>query len=97
MFTRLQLLTLPPFAPRTGEQQTEVQVSKQDAKLLIDDFDDSKEYNFNIFAISRGRESKPLQAKFEGKRRSPEPFTSGVFRCHEDLAGVEMHIQKCID
>lgn len=54
--------------PRPGGQQREVQVSKQEGKLLIEDFDPSKEYNFKIVAVSGGRESKPLQAKHEGKR-----------------------------
>lgn len=42
-------------------------MSKEEAKLLIEDFDPTKEYNFKIFAVGGGRESKPLQAKHEGK------------------------------
>lgn len=53
----------------TGGEQTEVEVSKQEAKLLIEDFDPSKEYNFKIIAVSGNQQSKPLQAKHEGKRR----------------------------
>lgn len=56
--------------PGTGGEQKEVQVSKQEAKLLIEDFDPSKEYNFKIIAVSGGQQSKPLQAKHEGKRLS---------------------------
>lgn len=48
-----------------------VQVSKQEAALLIRDFDQSKEYSFKIMAVAGGRESKPLQAKHEGKSRTP--------------------------
>lgn len=55
--------------PGTGGEQTEVEVSKQEAKLLIEDFDPSKEYNFKIIAVSGSQQSKPLQAKHEGKRR----------------------------
>lgn len=51
----------------TGGVQKEVQVSKQEAKLLIEDFDPSKEYNFKIIALSGGQQSKPLQAKHEGE------------------------------
>lgn len=43
-------------------------MSKQEAKLLIEDFDPSKEYNFKIIAVSGKQQSKPLQAKHEGKR-----------------------------
>ncbi|XP_036948671.1 collagen alpha-1(XIV) chain isoform X7 [Acanthopagrus latus] len=50
-----------------GEQK-EVQVSKQDAKLVIGDFDPLKEYNFKIFAVSGQQQSKPLQAKHEAQR-----------------------------
>uniref|UniRef100_A0A671TND3 Collagen type XIV alpha 1 chain n=1 Tax=Sparus aurata TaxID=8175 RepID=A0A671TND3_SPAAU len=53
----------------TLPEQKEVQVSKQDAKLVIGDFDPLKEYNFKIFAVSGQQQSKPLQAKHEGKRR----------------------------
>lgn len=63
---KIQLLVL--VYPSPGGQQKQVQVSKQEAKLLIEDFDPSKEYNFKIIAVSGGRESKPLQAKHEGKR-----------------------------
>lgn len=56
--------------PETGGEQKEVQVSKQEAKLLIEDFNPSKEYNFKIIAVSGGQQSKPLQAKHEGKRLS---------------------------
>lgn len=48
-----------------------VQVSKQDAKLVIEDFDPSKGYNFKIIAINEEQESKPLQGIHEGKRYTP--------------------------
>ncbi|XP_039977374.1 collagen alpha-1(XIV) chain-like isoform X2 [Xiphias gladius] len=64
------------YATRPGGQQTEVQVSKQEAKLLIEDFDPSKEYNFNIIAVNGGRESKPLQAKYEAQRTGIETVQS---------------------
>lgn len=54
----------------------EVQVSKQEAKLLIQDFDPSKDYDFQIIAVRGSEQSRPLQAKHEGKRwegaESPE-------------------------
>lgn len=43
-------------------------MSKQEARLLIQDFDPSKDYDFQIIAV-RGREqSKPLLAKHQGER-----------------------------
>lgn len=55
----------------TGGEQREVEVPKQEAKLLIEDFDPSKEYNFKISAVSGSQQSKPLQAKHEGKTQKP--------------------------
>uniref|UniRef100_A0A665U5K9 Collagen, type XIV, alpha 1b n=1 Tax=Echeneis naucrates TaxID=173247 RepID=A0A665U5K9_ECHNA len=60
------------YTTEPGGQQEEVQVSKQEAKLLIQDFDPEKEYNFKIIAVNRGRESKPLQAKHEAQRSGVE-------------------------
>lgn len=42
-------------------------MSKQEAKLLIQDFDPSKEYDFQIIAVRGSEQSKPLHAKHEGK------------------------------
>uniref|UniRef100_A0A8D0D6G1 Collagen type XIV alpha 1 chain n=1 Tax=Sander lucioperca TaxID=283035 RepID=A0A8D0D6G1_SANLU len=55
------------YTTRPGGEQKEIQVSKQEAKLLIQDFDPSKEYNFKIIAVSGGQQSKPLQAKHEAQ------------------------------
>uniref|UniRef100_A0A4W6BTA5 Collagen type XIV alpha 1 chain n=1 Tax=Lates calcarifer TaxID=8187 RepID=A0A4W6BTA5_LATCA len=73
--TKLQVLWKEPkgefesykviYTTRPGGQQKVVQVSKQEAKLLIEDFDPSKGYEFKIIAVNKGRESKPLQAKHE--------------------------------
>lgn len=52
----------------TGGRQKVVPVSKQETKLLIEDYDPSKDYNFKIFAVKAGKESKPLQGKQEGTR-----------------------------
>ncbi|KAF1382088.1 hypothetical protein PFLUV_G00160810 [Perca fluviatilis] len=55
------------YTTRPGGEQKEIQVSKQEAKLVIQDFDPSKEYNFKIIAVSGGQQSKPLQAKHEAQ------------------------------
>uniref|UniRef100_A0A3Q3GMQ3 Collagen, type XIV, alpha 1b n=1 Tax=Labrus bergylta TaxID=56723 RepID=A0A3Q3GMQ3_9LABR len=59
-----------------GGEQKEVQLLKQDAKLVINDFDSSKEYNFQIFALSGGKQSKPLHAKHEAQRSGVEMVQS---------------------
>ncbi|XP_041812046.1 collagen alpha-1(XIV) chain isoform X3 [Chelmon rostratus] len=67
---------LPQPARGQGGEQTEVQVSKQEAKLLIQDFDPSKEYNFKIIAVRGRQQSKPLQAKHEAQRSGVEVVQS---------------------
>ncbi|TKS89190.1 fMet-Leu-Phe receptor [Collichthys lucidus] len=60
------------YSTQPGGEQTEVQVSKKETKLLIEDFDPSKEYNFKIIAVSGKQQSKPLQAKHEAQRSGVE-------------------------
>ncbi|XP_068603529.1 collagen alpha-1(XIV) chain-like [Brachionichthys hirsutus] len=48
-----------------GGQEMEAQVSKQEAKLLIDNYDPTKEYRFKILAVSGGQQSEALQARHE--------------------------------
>lgn len=40
---------------------------KEEAKLLIQDFDPTKEYTFWVSAVNGEQESKALQAKHEGE------------------------------
>ncbi|KAM3858555.1 collagen alpha-1(XIV) chain [Diretmus argenteus] len=60
------------YTTRPGGETTEVQVSKQEGKLVIEDFDASKEYNFKITAVNGAQESRPLQAKHEAQRSGVE-------------------------
>ncbi|KAM8841502.1 collagen alpha-1(XIV) chain isoform 2-T2 [Spinachia spinachia] len=60
------------YSTRPGAEQKEIEVSKQDAMLLIDDFDPSKEYNFKVVALNGGQQSKPLQAKHEAQQSGVE-------------------------
>ncbi|XP_041665058.1 collagen alpha-1(XIV) chain-like isoform X1 [Cheilinus undulatus] len=64
------------YITQPGGEQKEVELSKQEAKLVINNFDSSKEYNFKIFAVSGGRQSKPLQAKHEAQRSGVEMVQS---------------------
>lgn len=70
----------------------EVQVSKQEAKLLIQDFDPSKEYDFQIIAVRGSEQSKPLHAKHEGKSLAEgRSHLSAVFR-HLHQTDVKLKI-----
>lgn len=53
-----------------GGEQREVKVPKEEAKLLIQDFDPTKEYTFWVTAVNGDQESKVLEAKHEGETRS---------------------------
>lgn len=46
---------------------------KEEAKLLIQDFDPTKEYTFWVTAVNGDQESRALEAKHEGEIR----FCSG--------------------
>ncbi|XP_060948245.1 LOW QUALITY PROTEIN: collagen alpha-1(XIV) chain-like [Limanda limanda] len=103
--TKLQVLWKEPrgefesyrvvYTTRPGGQKEEVQVSKQEAKLTIEDFDPSKEYDFQIVAVSGGRESKPLQAKHEAQRsgievvRSQRREDAGVTEDNNEISEAE--------
>ncbi|XP_044192655.1 collagen alpha-1(XIV) chain isoform X2 [Thunnus albacares] len=64
------------YTTQPGGKQTEVQISKQEAKLIIEDFDPSKEYSFKVIAVQGGQQSKPLQAKHEAQRSAVEMVQS---------------------
>ncbi|MED6252563.1 hypothetical protein ATANTOWER_013612, partial [Ataeniobius toweri] len=50
-----------------GGQQKEIIVSKSDTKVLITDYNPSKDYIISVIAV-RGREhSRPLQGRFKAK------------------------------
>ncbi|XP_028454162.1 collagen alpha-1(XIV) chain-like isoform X2 [Perca flavescens] len=82
------------YTTRPGGEQKEIQVSKQEAKLLIQDFDPSKEYNFKIIAVSGGQQSKPLQAKHEAQSgvemvESQRGRDSGVAEENNEISEAE--------
>ncbi|XP_061597427.1 LOW QUALITY PROTEIN: collagen alpha-1(XIV) chain-like [Cololabis saira] len=55
-----------------GGAQKVTELSKQETKLIINDFEANQEYNFQIIAVKGGQESKPLQGKFEAQRSAVE-------------------------
>ncbi|XP_027142360.1 collagen alpha-1(XIV) chain isoform X2 [Larimichthys crocea] len=83
------------YSTQPGGEQTEVQVSKKETKLLIEDFDPSKEYNFKIIAVSGKQQSKPLQAKHEAQRsgveivQSQRTQDSGVTQENNEISEAE--------
>lgn len=54
------------FSWAAGEQERDVQVSKEDAKAVITDFDNSKEYSFKVYTVSGSQLSKPLLGTYKG-------------------------------
>lgn len=58
--------TFPPCSWVAGEREREMQVSKESTKAVINDFDNSKEYNFKVFTISGSQNSKPLLGTYKG-------------------------------
>ncbi|XP_056277552.1 collagen alpha-1(XIV) chain-like [Pseudoliparis swirei] len=67
---------LPQPAGGQGGEQRQVEVSKQEAKLLIEDFDPLKEYNFHIVAVSGDQQSRPLTATHEARQAGLEMVQS---------------------
>lgn len=63
----LLTLSLSFWGWRAGGEQRKVEVSKEEAKLLIEDYAPTKEYSFWISAVNGEQESKALQAKHEGE------------------------------
>ncbi|KAM9737140.1 collagen alpha-1(XIV) chain isoform 2-T2 [Menidia menidia] len=60
------------YATKPGGEQKVVQLSKQKTKLIIEDFDASKEYSFKITALKGAQESKPLKGKHEAQQSGVE-------------------------
>uniref|UniRef100_A0A8C5H1R4 Collagen, type XIV, alpha 1a n=1 Tax=Gouania willdenowi TaxID=441366 RepID=A0A8C5H1R4_GOUWI len=46
-----------------GGQQKEIIISKSDTKVLITDYNPSKDYNFSVLAVSGNEQSRPLQGQ----------------------------------
>ncbi|XP_037119602.1 collagen alpha-1(XIV) chain-like [Syngnathus acus] len=61
------------YSTQPGGEETEVDVAKEDTRLLIDNFDASRDYAFKVFALRGALRSKPLvgghQAEPSGRER----------------------------
>ncbi|XP_061617018.1 collagen alpha-1(XIV) chain-like isoform X1 [Phyllopteryx taeniolatus] len=64
------------YSARPGGEETEVGVAKEDAELLIDSFDASRDYAFKVFALRGALRSKPLLAKHQAQRSRQETLAS---------------------
>ncbi|XP_045900552.1 collagen alpha-1(XIV) chain [Micropterus dolomieu] len=51
-----------------GGQQREIIVSKSDTKVLITDFNPSKDYTVTVIAVSGSEQSRPLQGRHKAER-----------------------------
>lgn len=54
-----------------GGQQREIIVSKSDTKVLITDFNPSKDYVVSVIAVSGTAQSRPLHGRYKGKHSFP--------------------------
>lgn len=50
----------------SGGQQREIIVSKSDTKVLITDYNPSKDYTVSVIAVSGSEQSRPLQGRHKG-------------------------------
>ncbi|XP_077403873.1 collagen alpha-1(XIV) chain-like isoform X2 [Vanacampus margaritifer] len=57
------------YSTQPGGEETQVGVAKEDAELLIDSFDASRDYVFKVFALRGALRSKPLLAKHQSEQR----------------------------
>ncbi|XP_077447022.1 collagen alpha-1(XIV) chain-like [Stigmatopora argus] len=57
-------------------EETEVDVAKEDAELLIGNFDPSRDYAFKVFAVRGALRSKPQLAKHQAQRSGQESLES---------------------
>ncbi|KAF3691727.1 Collagen alpha-1(XIV) chain Undulin Precursor [Channa argus] len=51
-----------------GGQQKEIIVSKSDTKVLITDYNPSKDYTVSVIAVTGSEQSRPLQGRYKAER-----------------------------
>ncbi|XP_062342834.1 collagen alpha-1(XIV) chain-like isoform X1 [Osmerus eperlanus] len=59
------------YSSQPDAKEQEVQVSKE-GKMVVEDYDPSKEYHFRISALSGAQESRPIEAKYPAQRSDPD-------------------------
>ncbi|XP_054620763.1 collagen alpha-1(XIV) chain-like isoform X1 [Dunckerocampus dactyliophorus] len=60
------------YSTQPGGEETEVDVPKKDAELLISNFEPGTKYTFKIFALRGALRSKPLHATHQAQRPGPQ-------------------------
>ena len=60
--------------PRPGGKQNELRIPRGEAKVVITDFDPTKEYTVSVIALSGNQRSKALQGDYTGRRHHLRPF-----------------------
>ncbi|XP_053700196.1 collagen alpha-1(XIV) chain isoform X1 [Synchiropus splendidus] len=85
-----------------GGQQKEVVVSKTDSKVLITDYDPSRDYVISITAVSGSEQSKPLQGRLKAERgesdgrdrTQPQSLTDSVSQPEDvnEISGVDQFV-----
>ncbi|XP_028820486.1 collagen alpha-1(XIV) chain-like [Denticeps clupeoides] len=78
-----------------GGRVNDFQVSKEEGKVVIDDFDPNKEYSFKVIAVSGSLESKPLHGKYKAQDEQPsKQKDTSVTEDDNDIAGVDLFMCK---
>ncbi|KAF0045233.1 hypothetical protein F2P81_001762 [Scophthalmus maximus] len=85
-----------------GGQQKEIIVSKSDTKVLITDYDASKDYTVSVIAVSGNEQSRPLQGRHKaergegdgGDKTEPQRQTESVVPPEEanEISGVDQFV-----
>ncbi|KAG9281287.1 collagen alpha-1(XIV) chain-like [Astyanax mexicanus] len=68
------------YSSGSGGSEKEVQVTKEEAKAVIADFDHSKEYSFRVIALSGAQQSKPLLGSYKATRSEVSDSSSQTHR-----------------
>ncbi|XP_073341494.1 collagen alpha-1(XIV) chain-like [Pagrus major] len=85
-----------------GGQQREIIVSKSDTKVLITDYNPSKDYTVSVIAVSGSEQSRPLQGRHKaergesdgGDKTEPHRLTDSVVPPEDanEISGVDQFV-----
>ncbi|KAM7382659.1 hypothetical protein PAMP_002381 [Pampus punctatissimus] len=85
-----------------GGHQREIIVSKSDSKVLITDYDPSKDYIVSVIAVSGSEQSKPLKGRHKAERgesnggdmTEPQRLTNSVVSPEDanEISGVDQFV-----
>ncbi|KAK2910439.1 collagen alpha-1(XIV) chain [Channa argus] len=85
-----------------GGQQKEIIVSKSDTKVLITDYNPSKDYTVSVIAVTGSEQSRPLQGRYKAERgesdgvdkTEPQTLTDSVVPPEDanEISGVDQFV-----